>query len=83
MRLEKTKMRKRIYEIIELADQDDRLSDIYDSLMLVAIIFSLLPLAFKTEYRFFVVTDRITTVLFLCDYNLRWLTADYKQNKKG
>ena len=40
-------MRKRIFEIIELAGEDDRVSRIYDYTMMVAIVLSLVPLAFK------------------------------------
>ena len=76
-------MRKRIFEIIEVANDDDRASDIYDSVMLVLIIISIIPLAFKAHYRAFDITDFITTLVFIADYILRWITADYKQNKRA
>lgn len=71
-------MRKRIYDIIEVAFDEDRASTVYDVIMLVAIILSVVPLAFKDYYLFFYITDIATTVLFIIDYILRWLTADYK-----
>ena len=40
-------MRKRIYSIIEVASDGDRISAAYDILMLCAIIISIIPLAFK------------------------------------
>lgn len=40
-------MRKRIFEIIEVAKDGDRASDLYDSIMLVLIIISIVPLAFN------------------------------------
>ena len=43
-------MRKRIYEIIEVADEEDKLSAIYDSFMMLVIVTSLIPLAFKPPY---------------------------------
>ena len=80
---EKRGIRERIFEIIEVAQEGDRLSDLYDSFMLLTIIISIIPLAFKQSYQFFEVTDSITVVIFMIDYILRWLTADYKLQKKA
>lgn len=41
--------RKRIFEIIEKSDGHDTLSAIYDYSMIVVIIISLIPLAFKQD----------------------------------
>lgn len=76
-------MRKRLYEIIELSQANDHVSSIYDILMMAAIIISIIPLAFKQTYTFFYYTDIATTVLFIIDYILRLITADYKMNKKS
>ena len=40
-------MRKRIYQIIENAEEKDTLSSIYDIFMMVVIIASLIPLTIK------------------------------------
>ena len=74
-------LRKRIFEVIEVAKEGDKLSDIYDSIMLVAIIISIIPLAFKGTNSFFKTTDLITVAIFILDYVLRWVTADYKLNR--
>jgi voltage-gated potassium channel len=74
-------MRKRIFEIIEKSKEDDKLSHAYDLFMIVVIVVSLLPLAFKQEYKAFVILDKIALVVFIIDYLLRWLTADYKFEK--
>ncbi len=76
-------MRKRVYEIIEVSKKGDKASYVYDAVMLTAIFTSLLPLAFKEAYYAFVVTDIITSVLFVADYFLRLATADYKLNSSG
>lgn len=76
-------MRKRIYEIIEVSDGKNILSSIYDFFMIVVIIASLIPLAFKTEYFAFKVIDKICVIIFIIDYLLRLLTSDYKYNKKS
>lgn len=74
-------MRKRVFEIIETAKENDRLSNVYDVFMMVIIVLSLVPLAFKAENTFFTVIDKIAVVVFIVDYCLRLLTADYKLNK--
>ncbi len=70
--------RQRIYEIIEAADGHDRLSRAYDFIMIDCIILSLLPLIFKTEYESLVLIDHAIGYIFLLDYFLRLITADYK-----
>lgn len=76
-------MRKRIFEIIEASKDNDVWSRVYDIFMIVVIIASLVPLAFKTEYEAFFIIDKICVVIFIIDYILRLITADYKFNKKG
>lgn len=71
-------MRKRVFEIIETAKENDRLSNIYDIIMMVVIVASLIPLAFKTENTLFIAIDRVAVSIFICDYCLRVFTADYK-----
>lgn len=75
-------MRKRLYEIIEVSQNGDKLSFAYDFIMLVAIVTSVFPLAFKQSNDVFIVIDVVTTVLFVIDYLLRLVTADYKLNDK-
>ena len=76
-------MRKRIYEIIELANENDKISRIYDVIMMSTTFISLIPLAFKTDFYMFHIIDAIAVMIFIVDYLLRWGTADYKLNKKG
>lgn len=71
-------MRRRIYEIIEVSRDGSTASAIYDYTMMIAIIVSLIPLAFKHTTPLFVWLDRITVLLFIVDYVLRIWTADYK-----
>lgn len=71
-------MRKRIYEVIEVAKEDDCASATYDSAILLCVIASLIPLAFKQTTTLFDVIDKITVTVFIIDYILRWSTADYK-----
>ena len=64
-------MRKRLYEIIEVSQENDKVGMAYDVLMMCAIIISIIPLAFKETNTVFLCTDIITTVLFIIDYIFR------------
>ena len=46
--------------------------------MLVIIAVSLVPLTFKQEPTALIVIDKICVFIFIIDYILRWITADYK-----
>ena len=71
-------MRKRIFEIIEIAKDDDRLSRIYDWFMIVLIIISIIPLTMKEPAAVWRLIDKICVAVFIIDYILRFITADYK-----
>ena len=58
-------MRRRLFEIIELSDDDDRPGIIYDAIMLIAIIISIIPLAFKESPPPFSVSNLITAMIFV------------------
>lgn len=71
-------MRKRIYEIIEVAEGEDKLSQTYDITMIISIVLSIVPLAFKESNVWFLTIDKITVSIFIIDYLLRIITADKK-----
>lgn len=71
-------MRKRIFEIIEIAREDDKASNVYDVFMMVTISLSLLPLMFKETTPLLHGIDLAAVAIFILDYLLRWATADYK-----
>ena len=74
-------MRRRIYEIIEVAEGEDKSSQIYDILMIISIVLSIVPLAFKESNVCFLAIDKITVCIFIIDYLLRIITADKKLNE--
>ena len=76
-------MRKRIYEIIEVSKDNDILSKIYDSFMMIIIVLSLVPLVFKETNAIFDFIDIFSAIIFISDYVLRWSTADFKYNDKS
>ena len=75
-------MRKRLFEIIEKSTGNDLASQIYDAFMITVIIVSLVPLAFKADTPLLFAVDKIAMVIFIIDYLLRWITADYKFEQK-
>ncbi len=76
-------MRRRIYEVIELARDGDRLSEIYDAAMMILITLSLVPLLFKETTPLLQGIDHVCVAIFIVDYLLRWSTADFKLGKTG
>ena len=74
-------MRKRIYNIIEQARDGDTVSIAYDILMLIAITASIIPLMFVEETATFHIIEKVTVAIFIIDYILRWITADYRLQK--
>ncbi|MBR2672167.1 MAG: ion transporter [Oscillospiraceae bacterium] len=74
-------MRKRIFEIIEVSKDGDKLSLYYDTFMLFTIIISIVPLAFKDTNTVFQIIDIVTVSIFILDYLARFITADLKLDK--
>lgn len=74
-------MRSKIYALIREDDTNNLYSDIYDIVMIVAIIMSLIPLAFKDSYPMFNLIEKVCIFIFLTDYFLRFITSDFKLKK--
>lgn len=74
-------MRKRVFEIIEIADDEDTLSHVYDVFMIFIIIMSILPLAMKEITQEWINIENICIIVFIVDYLLRLYTADYKMKQ--
>lgn len=67
-------MRKKIYKILNQ-------NAIYDTFMFTVIIMSIIPLAFVKQQSWMTLIDRITVIIFIVDYILRWFVADKLSNK--
>lgn len=67
-------MRKKIYNILNQ-------NAIYDTFMFTVIIMSIIPLAFVKQQSWMILIDRITVIIFIVDYILRWFVADKLSNK--
>lgn len=76
-------IRKKIYDIIEPLPDSGKSSKVYDSVMILCITASLIPLAFKGSYMAFYVLDKVCVGFFIVDYLCRWLTADYKYGRNN
>lgn len=72
-------LRKRIFEIVEHCEDDDPVSQCYDRLLILCIFCSILPLCFKGESEMLDAMDHAAVNMFIVDYFLRWLTADFRK----
>lgn len=75
-------VRQRIYQVIEVAGENDLLSKIYDLFMMGVIVISLVPLTIKGDPAYAVWIDRAAAGIFIVDYALRLATADMKLQKE-
>lgn len=75
-------MREKIYNVVHVFNKN-KFSRIYKYFMIFVIGLSLVPLTVKTENSVLNFMDVFCLVVFVVDYVLRWLTADYKFNEKG
>ena len=75
-------MLKQLYEIIEPADENvSKWSSVYDVVMLICIVASMIPLAIKSEHTVLTIIDKVTVIVFIIDYFLRLITAKQKLNR--
>ena len=73
--------RKTLFQIIEPHQKENAIEKAYDVLMFLAIIISLILLTTKSHTGIFMWLDFVSTIIFIIDYLLRLLTADYKLEK--
>ena len=70
--------RKTLFQIIEPHQKENAIEKAYDVLMFLTIIVSLIPLTTKSHTGIFMWLDFVSTIIFIVDYVLRLVTADYK-----
>ena len=73
--------RKTLFQIIEPHQKENAIEKAYDVFMFLTIIDSLIPLTTKSHTGIFMWLDFVSTIIFIIDYLLRLLTADYKLEK--
>lgn len=76
-------LRKKLYKIIDYANDNDTSGHIYDIFMMLVIIASIVPLGFKSQFALLRMIDRITVSIFIIDYIARWVTCDLKNTERG
>lgn len=74
-------MREKIYNTIEPYENESKASKAYDVIMIVTICLSLIPLLFEKQTPVLQIMDKVTVSIFIVDYILRLITADYKYNR--
>ena len=73
--------RKELYELIEIDEGSNVWSHLYDVVMFIIIILSVVPLMFWDHHPYFTYLEAFTTTVFIIDYILRWITADFRLKK--
>lgn len=78
-------MRELIYNIVEpkYNGRDNKWSRVYDWVMLIAIIIGIIPLMFREHTKLFYIFDIVSCTLYIIDYILRWMTADYRHGNRS
>lgn len=76
-------IRQKIYDIVELKEVSSLASRLYNQFMLILVVISMLPLAFKEDYAIFAITDVVVVSVFIIDYLLNWITADIRFGQRG
>ena len=68
-------MRRSVYKLINSVP--------YSIGMVICIVISIIPLAFRTELAAFTAIEIATTCVFVFDYVARWITADMAEKRKN
>ena len=74
-------MRARLKTLL-YSGEKTKIGTVYETVSIILIVVSLIPLAFKKEYLLLLITDKVCAFLFCIDYILRWITADYNKKNK-
>ncbi|MEA4813864.1 MAG: ion transporter [Oscillospiraceae bacterium] len=75
-------MRAQLYNLVSVSGAENKSTAFYDYFMMVVIVISIIPLAFKDTNAIFNIIDRVSAIIYIADYVIRLATAD-KQLKKG
>jgi len=73
-------MRKKIYRMVHVYDEN-KISIAYKWFMIAVIMISLIPLTVRQTNGIFRIIDIFCLVVYIIDYVLRWISADYKFQK--
>ena len=76
-------VRRRIFSIIEPESSGEKKYRIYNYVMLLSIIGSLMPLVTHEHKPWLVALDIITCIIFIFDYIARWVCADMSHEERG
>lgn len=74
-------MREKIYKMVHIYE-GHLLSLVYKYFMIFAIVLSFIPLTTKSKVSLYDFIEIFCAVIFVLDYLLRWMTADYKFNSR-
>ena len=73
-------MRKKIYELVYNVNNTPA-EKIYDIIIIIASVISMVPLAFRETNPFFIIIEYATLTVFAIDFLLKLICADYRYKK--
>ena len=74
--------REQIFQTIEVGGKTS-VSKLYDWTMMLLIVISIIPLAFRQQNQVFLIFDWVSVTAFVIDYILRWMTADLRMPNRS
>lgn len=67
--------------MIEVNEENNIFGKIYDFLVMITIVLSIVSLAFRNTHKLFLYIEFFSVTVFIIDYLLRFITADFHLNK--
>lgn len=74
-------IRKHLFKIIEIREKRTLLNSLYDSIMVVVVLLSLIPMMLMEQSTWSYIIEYTTAFIFIIDYICRWMTADFLLRK--
>lgn len=75
-------LKTKIYNLINKDNKSDISSRVYDWIMLVMILASIVPLMLIKDYPAFHIIEVVTVTAFIIDYMLRWFSSPHNFTKE-
>ena len=75
------KWRKSLYDIIEVNDEQNTISKLYDWMMMIVIVASIIPLAVRNANELTQMLDFVTVIIFIIDEKIALIVNDFRTKK--
>lgn len=76
-------VREKLFWIVTPKADDSGIEKFYNYSMIFVIFASIIPLCFKETAPLLIAIDRVSVTVFIIDYAIRWITADFLDESKN